>query len=57
MAKTYEFDWIGYSPEYGTTERILADNKDHAEFKALEYIKEFYPELQDVEITASRVID
>lgn len=57
MAKTFEFDFVGFVPEYGTTSRILADNKEHAEFKAHEYIKEIYPEFQDVELTASRVID
>ena len=57
MPKTFEFDFIGYSPEYGTTELIHADNVEHAENKALAYVKDTFPELQDVEITASRVIN
>lgn len=54
--KSFEFDFVGYSPEYGTTSVIHADDIKHAEFKAHEYIKEFYPELDDVQITESREV-
>jgi hypothetical protein len=52
----YEFDFIGYEPFYGDIPAVEADNKEHAENRALAYISEFYPELQDVEITESREI-
>lgn len=54
--KKYEFDFVGYAPEYGTTSIISADSLEHAQFKAEEYIKEFYPELTDIELTESRVV-
>lgn len=52
----FEFDYVGFAPEYRTTHHIDADNLEHAEHRALEYIANTYPELQDVEITASRVL-
>lgn len=54
MSKAFEFDYIGFTPEFGTTTPIHADNLEHAENKAMGYITHTFPELQDIEITAGR---
>ena len=56
MSKTFEMEAIGYAPEYINIPEIKADNQEHAENKGMEYVKQFYPELQDVEITKVSVI-
>lgn len=57
MSKAYEFDFVGYAPEFGTTAAVYADTLDHAENKAKQYVTDTFPELQDVEITAGRELN
>lgn len=51
----YEYNFIGYAPEYGTA-NLNAATREEADIAFKQYISEFYPELQDVEITEVKEI-